>query len=433
MPQLFSRLPTRSLNTLGAAVLLLAGAAHADSHAPAFAESELLRVQQRYAPGILENFYEVILPRLEPEDAAKLKDVTISFPLRVEGIEPFAFFAAGQSVTMSASSILFLDEMATAAGWLNAKGYAQSSLTDYASMLKYGKLGANPPTPLKALCIPANAMDDPKAKNTADQGFNVGVIFILLHELGHVLHQHPGYLGIDPAVARQNEQEADLFALDGLKRLDAVPLAMVQYFTVMAHMASNRGDFDSDEEFATFLSGRTHPLDSGRIALLAKSMQQDPGMAALAGQILGQITATLELPGIQEIMATAGETAVQANLAPRRLNEKLGTPCGWSDDGQDFSGPHDGTMRQENTDFEVSYILRRSGTRVTGAASFGIATYAIEGEVTGNNMGFRWTASDVTGRGTLTLQPDRSLVGTWGNGQSESDGGPLTLQRRPVE
>jgi hypothetical protein len=426
-----------SFAKIGGAVALVVGllpfAAAAGSASPAFDEAQLMRVQQRYTPGILENFREVILPRLEPDDATALRDVTIEFPLRVEGAEPFAFFTSGGKITMSAASILFLDELATAAGWLNAHGYAQNSVTDYASMLKYGKLGDHPPSPLKALCIPENAMEDAKTKSTADEGFNVAAIFVLLHELGHVLHRHPGYENIAPEAARANEAEADRFALDGLRRLNATPLAMIQYFTVMAHMAQNRGDFASQEAFNAYLGARTHPLDSGRIAQLAESLKQEPGMAALAGQILEQITGTLEREGVQSIMSVIGDTGLEANLAPRRANEKLGTPCGWVDDGQDFSGPYDGTMMINGVEFDVSLILSRSGSSVRGASSFGVATYSVDGEIDGGTMFYRWFAGDVSGNAVLNLAPDRTLSGMWASKDSPEDGGAVALRRREAK
>ena len=300
-------------------------------------------------------------------------------------------------------------------------------------MLKYGRLGDNPPSPLKALCIPGNALDDPKAKAEADQGFDVGIIFVLLHELGHVLHGHPGYRHISPEAARGNEAEADRFALDGLKRLDASPLAVIQYFTVMAHMAKNRGDFAGQEAFDAYLSARTHPLDSGRIARLAERLKQEAGMEALAGQVLEQITGTLENERVQEIMAVIGDSGIEANLAPRRQNEKLGTPCGWKDDGQDFSGPYDGTMVIRGKDFDVSLILRRSGSSARGASSFGAATYSIEGEIDGGTLFYRWFTGDVSGKGQLRLKEGGALSGSWGSKESASDGGALTLRRRAVE
>jgi hypothetical protein len=405
---------------------------YANPVAPSYDEADLVRVQSRYPDGIIGNFRDVILPRLDPADAAALRGVTFEFPLTVDEAEPMAFFTSGKTIVMSAASLLFLDDLATAAAWLNENGYSQASLTDYASMLKYGRFGDMPPKPLEALCIPATALDEPRVEETATIAFNVAAVFILLHELGHVLYQHPGYQGIDPDVARANEAQADRFALDGLARLDASPLPMIPYFTVWAHMAQNAGDFASPAELDAHLASLTHPLDSRRIAALVDDLRTDPVTESLAGPVLDQIVATLELPGIQEIMATVGGTGTEANLAPRRHGEMLGTPCGYVGDGQDFSGPYDGVMTINNEDFPVSLILTRNGSSVLGTTSFGMATYAIDGETDGTQLGYRWYVDDVAGRGFVTLGPGGALSGTWGSGGSEDDGGTIELTRRAV-
>jgi hypothetical protein len=414
------------------AIACAVSVAAANPVAPTYDGADLFRVQSRYPDGILGNFRDVIMPRLEASDAAALNNVNFEFPLTVDAAEPMAFYTAGDTIVMSAASLLFLDDLATAAAWLNENGYSQASVTDYASMLKYGRFGDAPPEPLEALCIPATALDDPGVDETATTAFEVAVIFVLLHELGHVLYRHPGYQGIDPDVARANEAQADRFALDGLARLDASPLAMINYFTVWAHMAQNAGDFASTAEFEAHLASRTHPLDSLRIASLVDDLRTDPVTESLAGPVLDQIVATLELPGVQEIMATVGGTGTEANLAPRRFGEMLGTPCGFVGDGQDFSGPYDGVMTINDEGFPVSLILTRNGSSVQGTTSFGVATYVIEGATDGVQLGYRWYVNDVAGRGVLGLGPDGALTGTWGSDGSEDNGGSIELHRRAV-
>ncbi len=404
----------------------------ANPAAPTYDEAGLIRVQQGYAPGILGNFRDVILPLLDPADAAALADVKFEFPLQYDEAEPFAYFATGRTVVMSAASIRFLDDLTTAAAWLHSNGYAQNSLTDYVSMLKYGVLGDRPPMPLAALCVPANALDDPKVKSIADNGFNTAVVFIMLHELGHILYQHPGYRGVDPAVARANEEEADHFALAGLRRLNASPRAMIPFFTLMAFAAKNRGDFEDEATFNAYLSERTHPLDAHRIARLAESLKQESGMAELADQISQQIVGGLQRQGVQQLMTAIGRTALEVNLAPRRHNEKLGTPCDMINDGQDFSGPYDGEMTTYGSEVDVSMILRRRGSSVSGFLSFGVATFTIQGQTDSGTLHYRWFADENSGNGILQLNEGGVLSGTWGNGSSALDGGTLTLHRRLI-
>jgi hypothetical protein len=423
--------PARAgIAALAVATMLAVGTAEANPYAPAYDDSELSRVQSGYSAGILGNFRDVILPRLDPAQADQLSGVTFDFPLTVDQAEPMAFYSSGQTVTLSATSIRFLDDVSTAAAWLNENDYSLASLTDYVSMLKYGVLGDSPPKPLDALCVPADALNDPDVAATADVQFNVGMVFIMLHELAHVLYAHPGYDGVDPAVARANEAEADRFALDGLRRLDASPLPMIPLFTVWAHMAANRGDFRSEAELQAHLARQTHPLHSSRIADIAAMLAEEDASAALAGQVLDQIVTTLDTEGVQQIMALAGVTALEANLAPRRHGEFLGTPCGYVPDGQDFSGVYDGVMTIGGVEFGVNLVLNRNGTTVRGASSYGAATYVIEGEIAGDWLAYRWSAGDLSGRGQLALGPSGGLSGTWGENSSANSGGTVALSRR---
>ncbi len=73
--------------------------------------------------------------------------------------------------------------------------------------------------------------------------------------------------------------------------------------------------------------------------------------------------------------------------------------------------------------------LHQRGSHVTGTyVCCGGGT--LDGEITGHTLHYRWHeprgAGD--GRGVWTIDGDH-LDGTWGHGNSESDGGPWTLQR----
>lgn len=414
---------------LALAALAWAAVASANPQAPAYDPEDLARVQSRYTPGILSNLREVILPRLDPADAARLAGVAWDFPLTHEQ-DPFAFAAGDGTVVMSAASILFLDDISIAAAWLNGNGYSLASLTDYVTMLKYGRLGDRPPRPLDALCIPADALDDPAIADTAGIQFDVAMVFIMLHELGHIRHAHRGNDPRRAALSRAEEAEADRFALEGLRRLGASPAPMIPIFTVWAHMALNRGDVASDADLAAHLAADTHPLLSSRIADIAGMLEGDPVMGPLAGRILSRIVATLDTPEVQQVMAVAGATALRANLAPRRPDEFLGTPCGYAPDGQAFSGPYDGWLTIEGEAFDVSLVLRRKGEVVRGASSYGAGTTEIDGLVEDGTLDYRWSLGGLSGRGRLTLGPDGALSGTWGNGASATDGGRAELRRR---
>ncbi|HTR52932.1 MAG TPA: hypothetical protein VMJ10_19595 [Kofleriaceae bacterium] len=71
--------------------------------------------------------------------------------------------------------------------------------------------------------------------------------------------------------------------------------------------------------------------------------------------------------------------------------------------------------------------LRQDGTHVTG-------TYAyhdghIDGALADHTLSFTWSEDDGSGRGVFAVANDGSLYGTWGTGDSASNGGSWTLTR----
>src|SRR5581483_8022222 len=172
------------------AALVFAGVAAAAG--PAVAQSSLVAalyeaaeidgMRPRYEKGWLGNYERVFVPAFTAEERARLANVRFRFASSDPANEPFAFHSEPAGlVFVSATS-------------LNLNGYTEQSLADYALMLRYWHLGSNgaaPPKPLDALCIPGNALADARVDERANRIFDDIVVFILLHELGHVRWGHP--------------------------------------------------------------------------------------------------------------------------------------------------------------------------------------------------------------------------------------------------
>ncbi len=421
---------------LTAAVL---GSAATAQRAPHYDDADLAYWQQRYPPGVLSNFRNVILPRLEPRVAEALRDVRFEFPLRVEKAEPYAFYSKARTVTMSIASIKFQDEIATASAWLNRRGYDLSTVSEYSSMLKYGRLGAEPPSPLDALCIPDTALDDAEVDTLAQKGLATTIVFILLHELGHIHHGHPSYSAISREQARRNEAEADAFALDGMARLGDAPLGIVSFFTIAAHMASGRGDFDSDAAYEEHLANVTHPVDAARLRALsdnllrtaqiyAPTLPDRDGAAAFrsVAASIAFIASVLEDPLQQQQLARVGRMATLQSLGPRRPGARMGRPCHADAAGSDvpFNGLYGGTITISGVDFDFGTWMERTGDRVVGEYSYGDGIGRMEGTVQGDRLRYRWYFDADSGRGAALLGPGGALEGTWGVGDSSENGGP---------
>jgi hypothetical protein len=420
----------------------LATVAVAEDLGPRF-DDELLRTKLPiYEEGLRTNLRKAILPHLTQDEAARLANIELQFPLRQAGQEPIGFATDGRRVFMSVSSMRFFGELSTATAWLQLEGYTLESLTNYALMLHYGRLGAAPPAPLAALCVPPRADEDAKIDRLAGKIFSNMLVFILLHEMGHIVHGHLNDTGADAARERAQEQEADGFALDVMARMGEPPLGIVPFFLFTAHATRGREDFDSDAAYDQYLAGLKHPVDSDRLRVLAGNVRDRAsayapmlaegrvGFEAMAAQI-DIVAATLADPGARKLMGMIGGTANEANLAPLRPGQKLGAPCaGHAPLGQgSFAGYYGGTLVIGTTSFDANAVVRQHGAHVTGALSYGAGTTVFEGDAEDNRLADIWTLGSSRGRGLVEAREPGILTGTWGYRDAESGGGRMELTR----
>jgi hypothetical protein len=183
---------------------------------------------------------------------------------------------------MSILSIKFLDDLAVAHAWLESQGYSAETVPDYLGVLKYRREATfdagRYPLPLEALGIPKDATRDTMTDGAAKKILSSAVLFALAHELGHLYYGHPSY---DSTVTRRqaqaNEVEADSFAIELFRRLGVAPVGIVYLFEVATYLGFNRGDFDSDEAWHSYLqSEATHPLTGTRLQRLSRQLRRSP-------------------------------------------------------------------------------------------------------------------------------------------------------------
>lgn len=422
--------------------------AMASDFAGLYDDATLQYWQSRYHKGLAGNLQEVIMPRLTAQERQVLAGVRLDLPLRVPDQEPFAFYSSGPPyvVTMSAQSLKFFDDYCVAVAWLQANGYSIETAAEYVSMLKYrdpAALGGRYPLMLDALAIPGNALDDPHVNDIANRIFNEAIFFVLVHELGHILYRHPGYgPDVPRAVARANEAEADAFALDMMRRVEAEPLGMTFFYLMSAHGLPGRGDFGSDADYARFLDEATHPLTSDRMATLADSIERgadvyarnesDPAasrerLAYIVSQ-LREVAAILGDVEVQALIAHRGRSTTPDMLAPRRSGA-LPAPAatgGGADltERAPFDGTFDGAFSDGTAALPMRTILRRNGNQVTGEYYYGGGSGRIVGLIEGQTLYYQWLEGGASGYGYLELDADgRSVAGRWGHGESMDDGG----------
>jgi hypothetical protein len=238
--------------------------------------------QGRYPKNIQYNFENVIRANLEPKERTRLKSVQLKFPLVGINNDPLAFysFPAGHPplVVVPILSVKFFDDLAIAYSWLTESGYSAETVIDFVSMLKYGKAdwfpGGRYPQPMRALRVPANALDNPNVDKISQNILKSAMIWILAHELGHIYYRHPDYGSVPAEQAQRNEEESDRFATEIMRRIGVAPIGMGIFLTVAVHWWQNRGDVDTDEAWRYYVETATHPLTAHRMRTLAALLQE---------------------------------------------------------------------------------------------------------------------------------------------------------------
>ena len=286
--------------------------------------------RQEAVKGNLDDF---ILKRLTPQERDSVRGVQLKFPLYHEDPLQFYSIPGDRTIYLPVQSIKFYDELCIAAAWLLHKNYSLESIGYYMSMFKY-KPGANFPPPLKALQIPDNALKDPWVDEYSLMLFNYGVVFIMAHELGHIVYHHTRQT--DVIKSQDQERQADNFAIDIFRRQRTVPPIFV-YFQAATFYTKNPGDFSSDAEWRTYMNRKQdHPFTADRLHSLAAELRNQPEVFSakdpektvrmvrgIATQIDG-IARILEDGEFQRVVTKACRTLDMDTLfRPRRVGEPI--------------------------------------------------------------------------------------------------------------
>lgn len=408
--------------------------------------------QSRYRSGVLRNYTEIILPQLTNEERRALSDVQFAFPLLSPDKQPFAFYATHPppTVNLPVLSLKFFDDFSVALAWLSRHGYGLDTAYDYLSMLKYAdasEFGGRYPPPLEALQIPKDALKEPDVANLADKIFDSAIGFVMLHELGHIRFRHPGNGPEVPSdISRANEEAADKFALEILRRTETAPSGMAFLFLAFVYGAQNRGDFGNAADYQRALQHATHPLSEARMQTLANELRdaaddfarnetdQDAGRKAILF-IAGQLSLAAQIladPDLQRLIDQIGRTTTIAMLAPRRPGETAAPAktSGVVASAGPFDGSYKGEIGLPDGSVAISTVLKRQGNHVTGEYFYGAGRGTLAGIVDKGALVFEWTEGPDHGHGVFRPGPAAdSFSGNWGFGDSDSDGGSWTGRR----
>jgi hypothetical protein len=297
---------------------LVVAPAHGNGIDNMYSPDTLSEWQIRIGSFIQGVYGDIIKPVLSEDEQRKLAALRFDFPASAPGQEPLAFWRSDHTVHLSAASMKFVGDILLAYVWLGRNGYVMGSLDDYLLMLACWKQDAAPPPPRIALHVPDNAREDQGTDVFATRLERNAYQFIMLHELGHALHDD---VTTDAVHTTAQEIAADSFALDVLGRLHQVPTGVSTLFQLLSFYEVHCG--------AESLR-HSHPFSRDRLRAVsldlvdsatkyAKDLRPDTiaafhSLASMTEQLADQ----MEDPKMQALLRDRAPTISPAQLAPRR-------------------------------------------------------------------------------------------------------------------
>jgi hypothetical protein len=204
-----------------------------------YSEAMLAHEKPRFAQQVDQLVASDIQPFFTRPQQLSFAALEFDLPLYGAHRHPLEFYAVGKDrITLPVVTLLFVEDLSKAYAWLLVNRYSTETVDEYAGMLHYRAANELAP-PLLALHIPDNALEDPVVNRMFERLRNTAYAFMVLHEFGH-LH------------GAATEEQADLFALDIMKRNSEIPLGLLLYL-----------------EASLYLPPETHPVSAPRLIGIA--------------------------------------------------------------------------------------------------------------------------------------------------------------------
>ena len=248
-------------------------------------------------------------PCFTPSQRLSFGTLRIDLPLSANSASPInGDLQRGTAVVLPALTLLFVEDLAKAYAWLWTSRLSSETVDEYISMLRYRKATDFPegkyPAPATALHIPANALENPDTKRMFARLRTSAYMFLVLHQMGH-LRASPG---------ETEEEQADLFALDLMRRNSETPLGLLLIINAGVYLPDNRDPVTAKRlvAMANYLDRRMQDFVDARpdrvaardaIHAIAKDFRVSAGL--------------LEDPGIQMAWAERAKRTDVSTLLPK--------------------------------------------------------------------------------------------------------------------
>jgi hypothetical protein len=263
-----------------------------------------------------------ISPFIPQQEATAFGLQPIELPTDGFRADPLDFYSEKNKIVLPVRTLLFVEDLARAYGWMWANRFTTKTVDEYLSMLRYRPASSFPdgkyPAPLSALHVPDNALADPHVVEASVRLRRTAYSFMLLHQFGHLQMHHEVKPGRPYSEAQ--EEEADRFALAIMKGNSVTPTGVL--------LVMYGGLFLESGE-----AGALHPVTSHRLEAMAHFLDSkviefvrgrsdrksaSDGIFQMA-KLFSEGAEWLSVPGHQEELQQLALKTDPASLLPRPL------------------------------------------------------------------------------------------------------------------
>lgn len=373
---------------------------------PVYPAAELAQWEPKFRRSIEDNYRRVMLPALTTEEAAALRKMRFNFPTD-PGQVTLAFRATSAgTIELPVASLLLLKDLSGAEAWLTANRYTTFPLLEYLSVIRLGRLGQWPTRdrlPLPALGIPPGGDTAAAVLARRDDTLNKTILFVVGHEMGHLIHGLDAHGRCAAAGARCNvaqvraaEAKADAFAVDLFRRIGIVPSGSNFLFLIASRLQPFPSEFAGAAAWQRHLASLTHPLDSQRIATVARliAANRDGFAAGMPDSVLGRrqidtavvdlrtLASNLDDRSLGATQLARAKTLLPQDLRPRTtLQPALRPAVADRAATRPFTGYYRGAFRQASGGAQPVELLFRSAAG--GSIDAELMLMGIRGAISG--------------------------------------------------
>lgn len=346
--------------------------------------------QQEFREFTVENYVGMMQPELTSDEARRLGGVRFEFPVGADDPGIGFHSTSDGRVVLPVSTLLFYKDVTFSQAWLSTNGYSTMPALDFVTIAAHGGLARWPADlrlPKAALGIPAAGGNDSRVMARYEQYLLDLVLFVVGHELGHILHGFEGPNSADYGIRRQSERRADGFALELFRRMQRPPLGIALYFATTSRLQPVASRGEDTDDWTAWRQRSTHPLDGERIGAAAQAIERNRtdfvrGFASPATgpvrltQVIGELNALASVVDDRSAALTQADctaTYLPADLLPRKADfPDIDAQPGEQFLAVAYSGIYDGKIvaNKSGDSTALRLVLRRNGNQITGETQY---------------------------------------------------------------